>query len=75
MRVHEEEFSMVDTCLINFAMGMQILFILYGFTGNPLYDREMFVPYFVACAISQNYSRLRMSYGGINSESWDCNPL
>ena len=29
-----------------FRLAMQIFFILYGFTGNPLYDREMFVPLF-----------------------------
>jgi len=41
---------------MNFSLAMQIFFILYGFTGNPLYDREMFVPYFIACAISVNYA-------------------
>ena len=42
--------------LMNFSLAMQIFFLLYGFTGNPLYDREMFVPYFIACAISVNYA-------------------
>ena len=47
---------------------MQIVFLLYGFTGNPLYDREMFVPYFIACAISVNYAnnRERMIMKGVN---------
>lgn len=54
--------------LINFSLAMQILFLLYGFTGNPLYDREMFVPYFIACAISVNYAnnRERMIMKGVN---------
>ena len=29
---------------------IQAFFLLYGITGNPIYDKEMFIPYFVACA-------------------------
>ena len=56
MRVNPEDYTNIDYCLMNFSLAMQIFFILYGFTGNPLYDREMFVPYFIACAISINYA-------------------
>ena len=56
MRVNPEDYTNIDYCLMNFSLAMQIFFILYGFTGNPLYDREMFVPYFIACAISVNYA-------------------
>lgn len=48
MRVNPEDYTNIDYCLMNFSLAMQIFFILYGFTGNPLYDREMFVPYFIA---------------------------
>ena len=37
---------------ITFSFTFQIFFILYGITGNPLYDEEMFIPYFVSCAIN-----------------------
>jgi len=40
---------------INFALGFQIFFLLYCFTGNPLYDREMFFPYFLSCGIALHY--------------------
>lgn len=56
MRMNPENYMKIDYCLMNFSLAMQILFLLYGFTGNPLYDREMFVPYFIACAISVNYA-------------------
>lgn len=38
------------------SLSIQIFFLLYGFTGNPLYDKEMYIPYFVACSISGYYS-------------------
>ena len=38
-----------------FAIAMQVFFLLYGITGNPLYDREMYVPYFIVCAITSFY--------------------
>ena len=56
MRVNSQDYMNKDYCLMNFSLAMQIFFLLYGFTGNPLYDREMFVPYFIACAISVNYA-------------------
>ena len=68
MRMKPENYTNRDYCLINFSLAMQILFLLYGFTGNPLYDREMFVPYFIACAISVNYAnnRERMIMKGVD---------
>lgn len=38
-----------------FAIAMQVFFLLYGITGNSLYDREMYVPYFIVCAITSFY--------------------
>ncbi|MGG7141929.1 O-antigen ligase family protein [Clostridium nigeriense] len=29
---------------------IQIFFVLYGFTGNPLYDAPMYMPYMLSCA-------------------------
>ncbi len=54
-RDHNGQYDIMDLCFINYSLAMQILFMLYGFTGNPLYDKEMYVPYFIACAISVSY--------------------
>lgn len=50
--------SVIDSKIkfyIAFALAFQIYFIFYGLTGNPLYDEEMFIPYYVSCAISIYY--------------------
>lgn len=45
-----------------FSIGMQIFFLAYGTTGNPLYDEIAYIPYFIACAIALYYnSRLKQS--------------
>jgi len=36
------------------AMVLQVYFLLYGVTGNPLYDAMVFVPYFAATTFSGN---------------------
>lgn len=38
-----------------FSIAMQIFFITYGITGNPVYDELSYVPYFIACAIALYY--------------------
>ena len=43
--------------LLVVSLAIQLFFLLYGITGNPLYDKEMFVPYFLACAITWNIER------------------
>ncbi len=35
-----------------FSCYIQVFFLLYGFTGNPLYDIQMLIPYYFAIAIS-----------------------
>lgn len=42
---------------LEFSLCYQVFFLLYCITGNPLYDYETFVPYFVSCAISIYYQR------------------
>lgn len=44
-----------DTRLIGFSIAMQTFFIMYCFTGNPLYDWKMNIPYFTACGIAYYY--------------------
>ena len=36
------------------AVVLQLFFLLYGVTGNPLYDAMVFVPYFAATAFAGN---------------------
>jgi O-antigen ligase len=38
-----------------FSIGMQLFFLLYCFSGNPLYDAPMFVPYFLSLGITTYY--------------------
>ncbi len=45
-----------------FSIAMQIFFVTYGLTGNPIYDELTYVPYFISCAIALYYhNRLRES--------------
>ncbi|MDR1136079.1 MAG: polysaccharide pyruvyl transferase family protein [Clostridiales Family XIII bacterium] len=37
---------------LSFSFCMQIFFLLYCFTGNPLYEHYTFIPYIIACAIT-----------------------
>lgn len=55
-----------DYYFMGFSLGYQIFFLLYCFTGNPLYDEEMFIPYFISCAISLYY-RKRILRGDIKA--------
>lgn len=50
-QVRKTSNDMVQLGMLAFSLQMQIFFFLYCFTGNPLYEKEMFVPYFVSCAI------------------------
>lgn len=46
---------------IYFSLGYQTFFLLYCFTGNPLYDIQLRTLYFVCCGVTQCY-RLRYRY-------------
>ncbi len=41
----EENFALL------FSLGCQVYFITYGLTGNPIYDPQCFLPYFISIAI------------------------
>lgn len=43
--------------LVSFSLLYQTFFLLYGMTGNPLYEAFTFIPYFMSCAIAIHYSR------------------
>lgn len=36
---------------LELAMAYQVNFLLYGLTGNPLYDSMCYIPYFMCCSI------------------------
>lgn len=42
------------TRMLIFSLSYQVFFLLYGFTGNPLYEQIMYIPYFFACSITLN---------------------
>ena len=44
-----------------FLLFMQLFFLLYGLTGNPLYDPPYYVPYFMICAYSISLKSNRCS--------------
>lgn len=47
-----------DYSQIAFSVAFQIFFLLYCFTGNNLYEDEMYIPYFLSCAIMYWQSRI-----------------
>lgn len=49
--------TLKDKYYLRFSISFQVFFLLYCLTGNPLYDPQMFIPYFVACGISLYYYR------------------
>ena len=40
-----------------FCVFMQLFFLLYGLTGNPLYDPPYYFPYFLICAYTFSFDR------------------
>lgn len=53
-----------DRTLLYFSLSYQIFFLLYGLTGNPLYESMMFIPYFMCCGIGLYYKRI-IEYRGL----------
>lgn len=56
------EYRRAQSCKNTFAMGQLlksvfviVFFVLYGFTGNPLYDSLMLCPFFMAICILRYY--------------------
>ncbi|MBR3016470.1 MAG: O-antigen ligase family protein [Clostridia bacterium] len=43
----------------SFCLFMQLFFLFYGMTGNPLYDPPYYIPYFIICAFSIHGSHSR----------------
>ena len=76
MRVNPEDYTNIDYCLMNFSLAMQIFFILYGFTGNPLYDREMFHSvFFEGCCIVYNENKRRRKFKEMEREKMNLSKI
>lgn len=60
-----KEYSQSLRFAILFSFAMQVYFLLYGITGNPLYDLQCFVPYFlsiaVVCSIDKNKAHFSLN--------------
>lgn len=46
---------------LRFSLGYQAFFLLYGMTGNPLYEPVFFIPYFFALALTAAFGRSRLA--------------
>ena len=57
IRKKEYSVSKEDEYLMAFSLCFQLFFLLYCITGNPLYDEEMYIPYFMSCSICVFYNR------------------
>lgn len=42
---------------LGFSLLYQSFFLMYCFTGNPLYEIYTFVPYFISCGLTMYFSR------------------
>lgn len=49
-----EPFQLIDYRCAGFAVYMQVFFLLYCFTGNPLYDRVMLAPTLLSLILCQS---------------------
>lgn len=50
-----DEISVQTYLPVLFSLGYQTFFLLYCFTGNPLYDIQLNTLYFICCGITQYY--------------------
>ena len=41
-----------EECALSISLFVQIFFLLYCFTGNPLYDYSSLFPYMISCAVT-----------------------
>lgn len=56
-KMNENVFG-IESMLVEFSLAYQIYFLLYGFTGSPLYTTASYIPYFFAIAICAYYKNV-----------------
>lgn len=54
--------------VLPFAVYSQVFFLMYGMTGNPLYDVIVLFPYLLGCIIVNYYSSKKFSGGSLLME-------
>lgn len=65
--VKDEQQKNISYCWLKFSLYMQLFFLLYGLTGNPLYDTEDVMFYFFAVGIANRVQMLRRRKNNENS--------
>ena len=48
---HRGEKPYEDSFCLWACVGAQIFFLVYCFSGNPLYDPQCYIPYFMSCVV------------------------
>ena len=51
-----------------FSLGYQTVFMLYGITGNPLYDQNCVIMYFLSCSICMAFIRFEKTRPSYNPD-------
>lgn len=58
--------SQIDNPIFGLCFSYNIFFLLYGLTGNPIYDAPMFIPYLLICLIINmnydNYFKIKFKF-------------
>ena len=57
--LEREKYNVNSVCYyqLMYSFGYQTFFLLYGLTGNPLYDIQCIYPYIIACVMTYKYSQ------------------
>lgn len=56
---YKNQNTQINICYLLYSLGIQLFFLLYCFTGNSLYDAQVFLPYIIGGMISYNYFKNR----------------
>ena len=56
IRISKNEIASKIKFHLSYSLSFQTFFLLYCVSGNPLYDKEMFIPYFLACSLTLYYN-------------------
>ena len=65
-----DEFTKEEKIAILLSFFVQNLFLIYCFTGNPIYDYPLLFIYFFMCSITQGYYiRFKRQYKNIQNDS------
>lgn len=63
-RTYKYELDGENEFYLMFSLAFQAFFLIYSLTGNPLYVKIMYVPYFVSCALVVKVNRIAAGQAG-----------